>query len=136
VDNEQKDKAPLIEMKRGTRNYQRDIKLDIELKIIVGEYAVGSRFPSISAIAKIYGVGTSTTQKALETLCSEGVIYNQKGIGYFVRPYMREKLKAAHIKELRERLESVAEYGLRLGVKKDDLIEFLVLAYDNASSSK
>lgn len=73
----------------------RDVKHDIEMKIISGAFAAGERIPSTRRIAEYYSVGLSTVQKVLNALESDGIIEPQRGIGYFVKPYIREKLIAS-----------------------------------------
>ena len=73
----------------------QDVKHDIERKILSGIFAAGERIPSTRKIAKDYCVGQSTAQKVLNALEADGIIEPQRGIGYFVKPYIREKLIAS-----------------------------------------
>jgi GntR family transcriptional regulator len=86
-------------------NLWLEVKADIEIKIITGEYAAGDRIPSIVKIAEMYEVGNTTAHKVLESLCDDGTIVKQKGIGYFVKLYVKERLMKIHEKELKSRFQ-------------------------------
>ena len=99
-------------------NLWLDVKSDIEIKIITGEYAAGDRIPPIVKIAEIYKVGNTTAQKVLESLYSDGTITKQKGVGYFVKPFVRDRLLKTHEVELKKRLIEDISYGIRVGFDK------------------
>lgn len=80
----------------------QDIKNDIELKIIAGRFAVGEQIPSIRRIAETYNVGLSTAQKVLRELLNDGVIEAEHGKGFYLKPFIREKL-AANRKRIMEK---------------------------------
>jgi len=111
-------------------NLWLDIKADIELKIIAGDYEVGEKL-TISNISEVYSIGKTTAQKVLEALCTENIIINRKGIGYFVKPFVKEILSTAHLVELKARINNIVKYGLRIGMDKSTLIDILSNAYDN-----
>lgn len=73
----------------------QDVKHDIEKKILSGTFAAGERIPSTRKLAEEYGVGLSTAQKVLNALESDGIIEPKRGVGFFVKPYIREKLFSA-----------------------------------------
>lgn len=87
------------------------VKNDLELKIIRGDYAAGERIPSVRKIAEIYGIGTSTATKTLAQLCEKGIIYQRRGVGYFVKPYVREELIAEHKRNLEKIIRNAFEYA-------------------------
>lgn len=90
-------------------NLWLDVKSDIELRILRGEFSAGERVPSVRKIADDYGVGQSTAQKVLKTLWAEGIIEPQRGIGFFVKPYIREQLAASRKKILEKRIIGAVE---------------------------
>lgn len=87
------------------------VKNDLELKIIRGEYIAGERIPPVRKIAQIYGIGTSTATKTLAQLCKDGIIYQRRGVGYFVKPYVRENLILEHKRNLEKMIRNVFEYA-------------------------
>jgi len=107
------------------KNRIDDVKTDIEKKIIMGDYGSGEQLPTLLEMAELYGIGNSTAHKVLKQLSKEDTIYSRKGIGFFVRPFVKEKLAAAHAKELKSRMETVVKYGKCLGYDTYELINLL-----------
>lgn len=87
------------------------IKQEIELKIISGEYRAGERIPPVRKIAEIYNVGMSTATKTLALMCADGIIYQRRGVGYFVKPYIKENLMEEHRKKLEKLIVNAFEYA-------------------------
>lgn len=99
------------------------IKDDLEFKIIKGELKNADKVPSIAELATVYNVCKTTTQKTLEDMCSEGTITKRKGVGYFVIPYTKEKLRVKHKRELMNMFENCLVYADKLGMSRGDLEE-------------
>ena len=53
-------------------------------EILVGTYKAFDRIPSVREYAAKLGVNANTAVKAYDQLAQEGVIYNKRGLGYFV----------------------------------------------------
>lgn len=58
-------------------------------EILAGTYADDDRVPSVREYAVALEVNTNTAVKAYEALARDGVIYNRRGLGYFVTPGAR-----------------------------------------------
>lgn len=86
-----------------------DIKKQIELAIINGTYKNASRLPSIDQVAEFYSCGRSTAKKVLDEMYNEGIITKQRGVGYFVKPYVKEKLLNKYYQRLEKDIERVIE---------------------------
>lgn len=54
------------------------------VKISSGEFARGCKLPSVRDIALLAGVNPNTVQKSLEQLSAQGVVYAERGSGWFV----------------------------------------------------
>jgi len=93
-----------------------NIKTDIELRIITGEYIAGERIPPVRKLAEIYGVGTGTAVKAVDQLYIDGTIFKKRGKGFFVAPYIISELKKSHTVRLEKKLSDACEYAKMLGV--------------------
>ncbi len=52
--------------------------------IASGKFPVGCRLPSVRDIALSAGVNPNTVQKSLELLGEQGVVYAERGSGWFV----------------------------------------------------
>ena len=53
-------------------------------EILAGTYKGGDRVPSVREYAVLLQVNTNTAVKAYDELARRGVIYNRRGLGYFV----------------------------------------------------
>ncbi len=53
-------------------------------RILSGDLAPDSRIPSVREYGAEIGVNPNTIMRSYEKLTSEGIIYNKRGIGYFI----------------------------------------------------
>lgn len=60
--------------------------------ILIGTYAEGDRVPSVRDYSIALGVNTNTAVKTYDYLGREGVIFNKRGMGYFVSPGAKERI--------------------------------------------
>lgn len=60
-------------------------------EIIAGNYRADDRIPSVREYAIMLEVNTNTAVKAYELLAREDIIYNKRGLGYFVAPDARPR---------------------------------------------
>ncbi|MBR4774682.1 MAG: GntR family transcriptional regulator [Bacteroidales bacterium] len=58
--------------------------------ILTGSLEAGSRVPSVREYGAEIGVNPNTVMRVYEKLTAEGVIFNKRGIGYFVSDNARE----------------------------------------------
>ena len=56
----------------------------ISEKILSGELKEGDRILSVRELGGELGVNPNTAMRSYEKLTNDGIIYNQRGIGYFV----------------------------------------------------
>lgn len=59
-------------------------------QVLSGELAADARIPSVREYGAEIGVNPNTVMRSYEKLTGEGVIYNRRGIGYFISPDARE----------------------------------------------
>lgn len=103
-----------------------DIKKQIEFAIINGTYKNACKMPSISELAEEYACGKSTAQKVLEEMYKEGIVTKQKGVGYFVKPFVQEHLIEKYTGIWKNDLtQSIREANL-LGIKADTLKKYIL----------
>lgn len=62
-------------------------------EILVGTYKAFDRIPSVREYAAKLGVNANTAVKAYDQLAQEGVIYNKRGLGYFVAEDAQRHIK-------------------------------------------
>lgn len=74
----------------------------IKDRILSGEYSADERVPSVRELAEQMEVNPNTAMRAVERLQMEGMIYNKRGLGYFVNPNAREEILASRRKKFVE----------------------------------
>ena len=86
-----------------TFNDQKPIYLQISdsicERILSGALRSDDRIPSVREYGGEIGVNPNTVMRTYEKLTADGVIYNKRGIGYFVAPDARETVLAAERRE-------------------------------------
>ncbi|MBO6097790.1 MAG: GntR family transcriptional regulator [Bacteroidales bacterium] len=60
--------------------------------ILGGSLKADDRIPSVREYGADIGVNPNTVMRVYEKLTAEGIIYNKRGIGYFVAPDARNKI--------------------------------------------
>ncbi len=66
--------------------------------IIAGTYKADDRIPSVREYAVMLEVNTNTAVKAYDLLAREEIIYNKRGLGYFVSEGAREHILSSRKK--------------------------------------
>ena len=91
-------------------------------EIIAGNYRADDRIPSVREYAIMLEVNTNTAVKAYELLAREDIIYNKRGLGYFVAPDARPQILAQRKKEfVNELLPEVFRQMSLLGIDINDV---------------
>lgn len=92
-------------------------------EIIDGAYADDSRIPSVRDYASVLQVNANTAVKAYEQLSRDGIIYQRRGMGYFVTAGARDRI-VAHRREMfiNETLASVFNDMKLLGISINDVV--------------
>lgn len=63
-------------------------------EILAGKYKADDRIPSVREYAVMLEVNTNTVVKTFDALARDEIIYNRRGLGYFVTPGAREQILA------------------------------------------
>lgn len=88
----------------------------IQISIISGKYAPGSKLPSVRDLASEAAVNPNTMQKALAELERSGLVFSQRTSGRFITEdvAMIEDLKSTLAKEkMKQFLESMRQLGFQ-----------------------
>jgi GntR family transcriptional regulator len=64
-------------------------------QLLDGHPEEGAAMPSVRALAGQHLLNPLTVNRALQTLSEEGLLENRRGLGLFVTPGARERLRAA-----------------------------------------
>jgi GntR family transcriptional regulator len=93
-------------------------------EILVGKYKADDRIPSVREFAVLLEVNTNTAVKSYELLAREGIIFNKRGLGYFVAANAREQILAERRKEfIQHTLPDVFRQMKLLGISIDEIIK-------------
>lgn len=91
--------------------------------ILAGTYSDDDRVPSVREYAVSLEVNTNTAVKAYDQLARDGIIYNRRGLGYFVTPGARDSIMQARRKAfLNTTLPSLFRDMRLLGIGIDDIV--------------
>lgn len=91
-------------------------------EILLGQYAEEERIPSVREYAAIVEVNANTAMRSFDYLQSQNVIYNKRGIGYFVATGARELILSLRRQTfLKDELEQVFRQLRTLGISCDEL---------------
>lgn len=92
-------------------------------KILSEELKPDERIPSVREYGADIGVNPNTVMRSYEKLTNEGIIYNRRGIGYFISPDAHSiVLKAQRRQFLDNELPQILRRTHLLGI---DLKEYL-----------
>lgn len=72
-------------------------------RILNGKLSPGERISSVREYGAEIGVNPNTVMRSYERLTTEGVIYNKRGIGFFIAEDAIEKILAKERKEFLEK---------------------------------
>lgn len=72
-------------------------------EILAGTYGADGRIPSVREYAVMLEVNTNTAVKAYDALARDGIIYNRRGLGYFVSPTARDTIMQSRRREFIDR---------------------------------
>ena len=95
-------------------------------KILCNTWEEEARIPSVRELGATLGVNPNTIVRSYQLLESKDVIYNKRGLGYFVKEGARERIKEMQRREFIE--EEVPQFKAKaaiLGITKEDLMELL-----------
>ena len=96
-------------------------------EILADKYKDDDRIPSVREYAVLLEVNTNTAVKAYDELARANIIYNKRGLGYFVTPGAKKQiLKERKRAFMKERLPELFRQMQLLGITLEDV----KVAYD------
>ena len=91
-------------------------------EILAGTYGDDDRVPSVREYAVLLQVNTNTTVKSYDLLATAGIIYNKRGLGYFVSPGAKEQIMNERKQEFMEqKLPELFRNMKMLGIGIEDI---------------
>lgn len=101
-------------------------------RVLSGEYLPDTRIPSVRELAVEMEVNPNTVMRSFERLQNHEIIYNKRGLGYFVSTDAKEKIREMrHHNFIDEILPSVFKEMILLDINIDELSK----AYKNYLST-
>lgn len=107
---------------KDSKGIYQQIAERISDEILLGKYGEDERIPSVREYAAIVEVNANTVMRSYDQLQSQGIIYNKRGIGYFVSAGARKQILSVRKSIfLAEEAESFFKQLHMLGISPDDL---------------
>ena len=102
-------------------------------EILAGKYKDDDRIPSVREYAVMLEVNANTAVKAFDELSRANIIYNKRGLGYFVTPGAKKQILKERKQEfMKERLPELFRQMQLLDITIDDVAE----AYNSLQNVK
>lgn len=93
-------------------------------RILSGELQPDGRIPSVREYGADIGVNPNTVMRSYEKLTMEGIIYNKRGIGYFISPDAKEIVLKEQRKDfLENELPRILKRMKLLGIDYEDVLK-------------
>lgn len=91
-------------------------------RLLDGELPEGEPMPSVRTLASRYLINPLTVSRAIQALGDEGLLETRRGLGVFVRPGARQKLRsAARERFIHDEWPLLRARLRRLGITADQL---------------
>jgi DNA-binding transcriptional regulator YhcF (GntR family) len=105
-------------------------------EILAGKYKDDDRIPSVREYAVMLEVNANTAVKAYDELSRANIIYNKRGLGYFVTPGAKKQILKERKKEfMKERLPELFRQMQLLGITLEDVKSEFAATFGDESSS-
>ncbi len=105
--------------------YLQNVDL-MQENILRGDWREEERIPSVREMGAMVGVNPNTIVRSYQLLESQEIIYNKRGLGYFVKEgavaRIKENVKNEFIANELPQFKAKAQM---LGITKDELVELL-----------
>ena len=102
-------------------------------EILAGKYKDDDRIPSVREYAVMLEVNANTAVKAFDELSRANIIYNKRGLGYFVTPGAKKQILKERKQEfMKERLPELFRRMQLLDITINDVAE----AYNSLQNVK
>ena len=105
--------------------YLQNVDL-MQEKILQGDWREEERIPSVREMGAMVGVNPNTIVRSYQLLESQEIIYNKRGLGYFVKDGAVSRIKDNVKNEfISNELPQFKAKAQMLGITKEELIKLL-----------
>jgi len=99
---------------------------EIENSIIDGSLPEESQVPSTNELAAFHRINPATAAKGVNQLVDDGVLYKRRGIGMFVSPGARAKLRQRRREQFSDQyLRPLLAEAQKLGLSPDEVKDMI-----------
>jgi len=93
-------------------------------QILAGEFGEGKRIPSVREVAAVLEVNPNTVVRSFDFLQNNGIIFNKRGMGYFVAEGAADKIRGIR-KDIfiKESLPQLFVEMQKLNLTIDDIVD-------------
>ena len=107
-------------------------------EILAGKYNDDDRLPSVREYAVMLEVNANTVVKAYDELSRANIVYNKRGLGYFVTPGAKKQIMKERKQEfMKERLPELFRQMQLLGITLEDVKSAYAATFgDNVTSNE
>jgi len=93
-------------------------------QVLAGELKEEDRVPSVRDVAEAMGVNPNTVMRTFEYLQGAEIIYNRRGVGYFVSPDAQQKILEKQRREfIEDDLPIIKQKMKMLGINLKELLD-------------
>lgn len=93
-------------------------------QVLAGELKEEDRVPSVRDVAEAMGVNPNTVMRTFEYLQGAEIIYNRRGVGYFVSPDAQQKILEKQRREfIEDDLPIIKQKMKMLGIDPRELLD-------------
>ena len=104
----------------------------MEDAVLSGAFPEGSRLPSTTEVSAAYRINPATALKGVSLLVEEGAAYKQRGIGMFVSPGAREKIRRKRKHAFFEAyVLPMAAEARKLGLTREEILAMTEKGYEH-----
>ena len=105
--------------------YLQNVDL-MQENILRGDWREEERIPSVREMGAMVGVNPNTIVRSYQLLEAQDIIYNKRGLGYFVREGAVARIKENVKREfIATELPQFKAKAQMLGITKEELVELL-----------
>lgn len=109
-------------------NFTKEKAINVQIadrlcdEILAGKFGDDERIPSVREYAVLLEVNTNTAVKSYDLLATKGIIYNKRGLGYFVTAGAKERILEERRHEFMEqKLPEMFRQMRMLGISMEDV---------------
>lgn len=104
-------------------------------EILAGQYLADERIPGVRDYSALLQVNINTTVKAYDSLTQRDIIYNRRGLGFFVSPDAQQIIRDIRKQEfLHHQLPDMARAMQQLNIPLDEVTCSLQSLLDSSHS--